>query len=375
MAMTASIATGLQSAAYFAASLQSLFLLIYLLSRRTQRTSETVALAGAVAAFCLSMVDDFLGSVNFYDSLPPIAPLFGNLLPSLIGPFLYLHMEGLATGKEWRFQRRHAVHFLVFFALCIPMLLAAFDPLQLVVLTIAAAAPVVVTPIQGAVYLWLLIGLARKRDLPGDDGALRAAWLRVLLYSAAGLLALYIGGTILPLVLGGGPSLGPFLALAYATLLYAFSWASLQHGPVFQHTPASLMRELVAPLTKYRKSAQTAEDAQRIVGKVEAIIARDLLYRDSALTLPGLAEAVGTSPNALSQAINQYLGLNYFDFINRYRVEEAKKLLKESPDGQTTILDIAFCVGFNSKSTFNTAFKRLTGVTPSAFRDESGSSL
>jgi AraC-like DNA-binding protein len=220
-----------------------------------------------------------------------------------------------------------------------------------------------------------LIRLARKREVPGDDGALRAAWLRILLYGAAGLLALYGGGTILPLVLGGGPSLGPFVALAYATLLYAFSWASLQHGSVFQHSPGSLMRQFVLPLTKYRRSAQTVEDAQRIVGKVEALIARDPLYRDSRLTLPALAEAVGTSPNAVSQAINQYLGLNYFDFINRYRVEEAKKLLKESPDGQTTILDIAFRVGFNSKSTFNTAFKRLTGVTPSAFRNETGSSL
>ncbi|MAB33326.1 helix-turn-helix domain-containing protein, partial [Thalassospira sp.] len=83
---------------------------------------------------------------------------------------------------------------------------------------------------------------------------------------------------------------------------------------------------------------------------------------------PKLANAVGVTPNQLSYVLNQHLGKSFFDFVNEVRTYEASRLLIEEAD--RTILDIAISVGFNSKSTFNLAFKKIIGKTPSAYRDE-----
>ncbi|MFH1805449.1 MAG: helix-turn-helix domain-containing protein [Pseudomonadota bacterium] len=91
----------------------------------------------------------------------------------------------------------------------------------------------------------------------------------------------------------------------------------------------------------------------------------DLLF-DPLVSLPKLARAVGISPNQLSYVLNRHVGQNFFDYVNNARIDEARAVLLAEPD--RTILDIALSVGFNSKSTFNLAFRKLTGETPSAIR-------
>ncbi|WOI11453.1 helix-turn-helix domain-containing protein [Thalassospira lucentensis] len=109
-------------------------------------------------------------------------------------------------------------------------------------------------------------------------------------------------------------------------------------------------------------------DVSRIRAKLDRIVAARELMFDPLLTMPKLANAVGVTPNQLSYVLNQHLGKSFFDFVNEVRTNEASRLLIEEPD--RTILDIAISVGFNSKSTFNLAFKKITGKTPSAYRDD-----
>ena len=109
-------------------------------------------------------------------------------------------------------------------------------------------------------------------------------------------------------------------------------------------------------------------DVSRIRAKLDRIVAARELMFDPLLTMPKLANAVGVTPNQLSYVLNQHLGKSFFDFVNEVRTNEASRLLIKEPD--RTILDIAISVGFNSKSTFNLAFKKITGKTPSAYRDE-----
>mgnify|MGYP003393278591 CR=1 FL=1 len=90
-------------------------------------------------------------------------------------------------------------------------------------------------------------------------------------------------------------------------------------------------------------------------------------FLDAEMSLPRLAEILKLPRNRLSQLLNEFIKRSFFDFINEYRVEEAKRLLRLSPVADT-ILDIAFDAGFNSKATFNAAFKKSTGMTPSQFR-------
>lgn len=104
----------------------------------------------------------------------------------------------------------------------------------------------------------------------------------------------------------------------------------------------------------------------RIRTRLARIVADRDVMLDPLLTMPKLASAVGSTPNQLSFVLNQHLGKSFFDFVNEVRVDEASRLLIEEPN--RTILDIATEVGFNSKSTFNQAFKKITGHTPSIYR-------
>tara|TARA_R110000868_G_scaffold165328_6_gene398532 strand:+ start:111958 stop:113256 length:1299 start_codon:yes stop_codon:yes gene_type:complete len=100
--------------------------------------------------------------------------------------------------------------------------------------------------------------------------------------------------------------------------------------------------------------------------------AGDFLF-DPLISLPKLARAVGISSNQLSYVLNHHVGQNFFDYVNSARIEEARAVLLAEPD--RTILDVALGVGFNSKSTFNLAFKKITGETPSAVRSGVGRSV
>jgi AraC-like DNA-binding protein len=92
------------------------------------------------------------------------------------------------------------------------------------------------------------------------------------------------------------------------------------------------------------------------------------VYRDPAITLPGLASKLGVTPNLLSETINKKEGLSFPDFMNRCRVQDARTMLENPTYGDQKIATIAFETGFNSVSAFNTAFKKFTETTPSAFR-------
>jgi AraC-like DNA-binding protein len=92
----------------------------------------------------------------------------------------------------------------------------------------------------------------------------------------------------------------------------------------------------------------------------------DEVYKDPRLTLQSLSTRLGIQNHRLSQILNDHMGANFRTFINRLRVDEVKHLLADSP--VMTILDIAYSVGFNSKSAFNTAFAKETGQPPSDYR-------
>jgi len=111
-------------------------------------------------------------------------------------------------------------------------------------------------------------------------------------------------------------------------------------------------------------SSKTAEHMER----VKTLLLEQRLYRNPDLNMTKLAELTGLSNSYLSQIINQVQGQNFFDFINSYRVDEVKALLENPDHAHYTILGIAQESGFKSKSTFNSVFKKMTGMTPSTYK-------
>ena len=105
-----------------------------------------------------------------------------------------------------------------------------------------------------------------------------------------------------------------------------------------------------------------------IIYKLKKSMEDDKIYTEPTLTIKKLAEIVDVNPKLLSSILNSGLKKNFYDYVNEYRVEEAKRLLLLPENKKFTILSIAYDSGFNSKSTFNDTFKKFTEQTPSQFR-------
>ena len=102
--------------------------------------------------------------------------------------------------------------------------------------------------------------------------------------------------------------------------------------------------------------------------QLAALMHTEKMHLRSDLTLPKLAVLVKCSVNHLSQVLNAGFGMSFFDFLNSYRIEDAKRILGGKQSGSQTILDIPFAVGFNTNSAFYSAFKKSTGLTPAQYR-------
>ena len=91
-------------------------------------------------------------------------------------------------------------------------------------------------------------------------------------------------------------------------------------------------------------------------------------YLNSSLTIQDISDEIKIPVRDLSLLINHQLGQHFYDFVNAYRIESAMNILKDETKSRVTILEILYEVGFNSKSSFNTAFKKHTGNTPTSYR-------
>lgn len=117
---------------------------------------------------------------------------------------------------------------------------------------------------------------------------------------------------------------------------------------------------------RYEQSKIESLDVDSIVHKMEIKMKRDKLFSDEEISLSSFAQELQISPHQLSQILNERVNKNFYQYINEYRIDEAKKILVERADD--TILSIAYSVGFNSKSAFNKSFKQFTGLTPLEYR-------
>jgi AraC-like DNA-binding protein len=120
-----------------------------------------------------------------------------------------------------------------------------------------------------------------------------------------------------------------------------------------------------------RKNEKQQSPDQDLIDKLRRFMVDQKPFLDPELSLSSLSKQIGLSRNQLSQLINDGVGENFYDFINKYRVEEVKRLMSDPQKGHYNLLGIALEAGFKSKSTFNLIFKRFTGLTPTEYRKNS----
>ena len=120
---------------------------------------------------------------------------------------------------------------------------------------------------------------------------------------------------------------------------------------------------------KYQKSTLNPQIKSLILDRIDEVVSVQKFYLRDDASLGVLAKELGVSTHHLSQVLNESLKISFQDLMTKFRVREACQLLRDEKYQDLKIENIATEVGYNSKSAFNTAFKRRTGLTPSEYRD------
>ena len=189
--------------------------------------------------------------------------------------------------------------------------------------------------------------------------------LRVLRNSAIHILVLLTIMVITKLYFGMRSDVGGYLVASYVSfMIYSTSYQILNRSDFFDR-PGSF---LSFPEVKYRKSSLSEQDKEMIIKKIKHEMEANSFFTNNLASLSGLARQIGESSHHVSQVINEKMDMNFFEMLAFYRVEHAKKLIRNDRNGKITVEELAELVGYNSKSSFNSAFRKYTSKTPSEFR-------
>ncbi len=189
--------------------------------------------------------------------------------------------------------------------------------------------------------------------------------LRVLRNSVLHILILITLMIITKLMFGMRSDVGGYIVASYVSfMIYATTWQILNRSDYFD-SPGSF---LFFPAMKYRKSSLSDENKDLILKKIKREMEEGSYFTNNLASLAGLARQINESPHHVSQVINEKMNRNFFEMLAFYRVEHAKKLIRQDKQGKIIVEELAELVGYNSKSSFNSAFKKYSGKTPSEYR-------
>jgi AraC-like DNA-binding protein len=318
--------------------------------------------------------------------------------PLLIGPFLYLYVRSFKETITWHKAWPHFVLFVVFLLLdyfFLPSIVNK-DPsgkdAEQVLLNPASNVRIItrtVRNVQMIIYYFLaqrtLTSYQRSiHQLFSEISRIDLTWVRWLIN---GYLFLIISLLILFYFVVRYPDQFELLIVINTTVItpyiYLITFKGLTQTTLWQ-TAANGQRDKlekeikaaaeIETLKKDKKSqslrSQQKSRSEEIVSRITETLQNERLYRETELTLQNLADRVGFPSYQVSQAINDGMSKNFYDLVNGCRVEEAKRLLLDPKNKNFTILSIGFEAGFNSKTTFNTIFKKFTGLTPTEYRGQ-----
>lgn len=345
------------------------------------------ATANRVLATWLALVGLDLGVKAAFLAAPATglyrALMFVGTFPFLYSVGFHLYVRTLTTGHPLRWpDLRHLAGFAVALSLFLPVLFAPTARLEgLMQAWLGHRLPPPVPWYSLFLYAWslgyvaaaLLRVLRYRREVfarRADADRMSLRWLQVM---ALGQVAIW--ATALLHDYTRLPGIG-YLTIFAVVAVWAcvLGYLALVQGPVSpEGDRAGADMDDVEGQDETVDGAEAgprAEDDPRlpeVQARLEALMREDALFRAPALTIGQVARRSGYPEYLVSLAINRGHGCTFWEYIGRQRIEAACRHLAD-PGDRRTILDIAYDCGFTSKSTFNAAFKRVTGQTPSAWR-------
>ena len=377
-------------------ALQGIFLSIVLFTRY-RKSKANIYLAWLILSYSVFLVQQLLSGIEQLSRNYPHFLMILMGLPFLFGP-LHLMYISVLTDSRIKFARLHWLHFVPFILFKIYYLQVFFlskeelnniimqveqnnPPLHLLISGVAVA-------VQGLIYVIVALFVFREylQKIKLTFSTIEKINLNWLKYFT--IMALFVWiivfveeiSRIISIDTGAISFLVPVLTsiFVYATgYIGMFKTEIFQQYDIYNNIHAiqdmtvafNSSREEIDTTSKYQKSGLSPKKADEYLNRLKKLMEEDEIYTNPDITLKDLSEHLDTSTHNISEVINTRLNQNFFDFINRYRIEKVKKDLLDKSKEHYTLFAIAVDAGFNSKSGFNAIFKRYTGKTPSEFRN------
>lgn len=354
---------------------QSLFFFIFLATHRKGRYPGNRILAVYLLAIFLMLCNDVLFRYDLYLTMPYLS-YQGTKFIFLVGPFLYFYTKSL-TQKRLDLKWSSLCHLLPF-AVFAGVMFFAFDlksseeQIRLLTTDENILHPSVSFAFLMVYYLQLIAYVAVSlRLLHGHGKRIRQvnsgndrnlSWLRFVLWGFGVIWLFDIGMEILKELYSDWQTIYGYLAALSRTYTFSyimvFVFQGLRRPDIFDGSNG----------TKYEGSSLDEDTKAAYLQKLLSYMQTEKPFLNPDLSVGRIADDIGIAPRYLSQIINEKLNRNFFDFVNGYRIDEAKKRLTETNGHRITVLEVLYDVGFNSKSSFNTAFKKHTRLTPSEYK-------
>jgi AraC-like DNA-binding protein len=348
------------------------FLGILLISTARGNKAANRLLGILLLSFAFSISGFLLNRTDTAEEYPYLIGL-SQLVLFLFGPLFYFYVKVL-TKRKFSFRDQHILHFLPFLFLVlykIPFIVkSSSDKLALMGEDSFRLENIAILVLQ-IIHLFIYIFFANKlitrheiriKSTLSSIDKVNLRWLRMGIYFFVSVFGMMLVFTLL--FFAGFDFFRFFnllVPLSVSFIICIMGYYGLKQPIIFPND------EAVKP-KKYKKSKLNDAISEEYLQRLTCYMDKEKPYLQNNITLQRLASALGITPHHLSQIINEKLNQNFFDFINTYRVKEAQRLLKH-PQGQLlTILAISEEVGFNSKTAFNTAFRKSTNMTPSEYR-------
>ena len=349
------------------APIQAFFLFSLLLAKPQKSFADKVLMAWLIGIGTHTLI--YFLHFQYQLSLPIILNL-NSAFPFLQGPFLLAYVVAL-VGMRQRFAGLDYLHLLPFVAFIVFMVLlnglggfsvAATDSTKLVdIFAVSNWFSTLLLLSVPAYIAWSLVVMRRASlalQSPAQSSRFRWIWAFI-----AGLGIVWLAAMVAA-VLNKQQLAQPHMIFWVLTVVvYVLGYLGLTRTTVFTAPEFEVLKNELQP--KYLKSGLRPADARIIYDGLVVHIDNERAYLDADMSLSALARALGVSTNHLSQVINEFDQCNFRDFINKRRVAEACRRLRQSQE--TNLLELAMEVGFNSKSSFNRAFRKFAGSTPSEF--------
>jgi len=326
--------------------------------------------------------------INFYaelhelKSLYIITLLFESGERLLLGPLLYIYVKSLFL-KQKDLLKNHLAHFIPFtldwFFFTIPFAISEYrEELLLDYLIPFYGKPYLALFMDSYLLVYICLSITwfykiRKliKHNYSNDKVNDIAWLQKFLYSVLGLMLFDFLITLYESIFEYFVpwDTGFITAVILIVLLVYLGYNGIKEVSI--SIPDFLLVGGLNTTTKdaVETSYQISEDElKKISGRLKEIMKKEKPYLSPELTLGNLAELVGTTNRKLSILLNQNQKVSFYDFINRYRIEDVKEKIQSRNYDNFSILGIAYDAGFKSKSSFYRAFKKETGLSPSDYK-------